>query len=116
MNGLDFIRPIADINLVEQAIDDLINERVDEGVAAYWEDAPYSVTVAGKPSKNGRAGYGCEANTRSFLDSLNIHLPEYWVSGHNLDSYRCCKYNLQQKLGEIFEITLVIAHKIYFLL
>lgn len=46
------------IGVVEETVDDLIDERIDEGVAAQRENPADSATGAGKIGKNGGASHG----------------------------------------------------------
>lgn len=80
----DVVRPITELTFVEQPINDLVDEGVDQCVATEREDAAYSGSGAGEPSKERSAGNSSEAHPCCFGNSLDIHLPEQGVSSHRL--------------------------------
>ena len=58
MAELCIIRPVSQFAFIEQAINDLVNEGINEGVASEGEHPTHSVSGTGEPRENRCESHG----------------------------------------------------------
>lgn len=108
----DVVRPVVvGFAFIEQAIDDLVDEGIDECAAAHREDAAHVLPSAGQPREQSSASHGSRAHPTGLSYSLYLHLFEQRVPRHHLHCQRCCKHNLQYTTPNTSQSRVFISSK-----
>jgi hypothetical protein len=82
------IGPVLQLALREERLDDIVDEGVDEGVAAQREHLPDPIARAGGPCERRGAGDHRHAHPRRLLDLHGVQLLEQGASRRRLHGHR----------------------------
>jgi hypothetical protein len=90
------VGPVLELALGEERLDDVVDERVDEGVAAEREHLADPVARAGDPGEGSGAGDHGHAHPRRLLDLHRVQLLEQRAAGRRLHRHRCRERQLRE--------------------